>query len=279
MFSRKDKEIFKYTSIISQLFIPLCGVIFHLLLLYAFARDPVKCFRNLGMVLVINLAIADFLACCTMLLYYFIQMLDSTGGRLLFEFFGRSFAQISCFTIASLSIDRLVLVLYPIKHRCWIKKKVLTVWLSCLWILSVSYASKRFIFGVEQNYEKLLYEILAATLFFLTSFAYVLVCITMRKKIKNRAVLNELGNSHHSEQLRLHKEKNFLKTVILIASVTFISYIPVWIMIKVFGSNALAKTICTVILNLLFSINFAINPLIYILRFRNYRKTFKIFYF
>ena len=73
------------------------------------------------MALVTNLSIADFLACCTKLLYYFFQMLDSTAAKFLYEVFGRIVGQASFLTILSISIDRFLLVVFPIKHRCWIK--------------------------------------------------------------------------------------------------------------------------------------------------------------
>ena len=56
----QEKRIFSDSSMISQIFIHICGVI---LLLYAFGKDPLKCFKNLNMSFIINLAIADFLVC------------------------------------------------------------------------------------------------------------------------------------------------------------------------------------------------------------------------
>ena len=277
MSSQKEK-IFYYTSIISGLFIPLCGVILQLLLLYAFARDPLKCFKNLGMALVINLAIADFPACCTKLLYYFFQMFDFTGAKFLYEVFGRIVGQVSFFTILSISIDRFLLVVFPIRHRCWIKKKVLTAWLSLIWLLSVLYSLQRFIFSEEQKDEKLLYEGFTAALFLLSTVAYASVYIVLKKQVKNRAELNELGSIHNSEEVRLLKEKKFLKTIILIASLTFLSFTSGWIIITFFAKNSLPRIVFTVIFRALLAINFAVNPLIYIRRFPNYRKTFQMLY-
>ena len=59
MVSQEVKRIFSDISMISQIFVCICGVILHSLLLYAFGRDPLKCFKKLS----INLAIADFLVC------------------------------------------------------------------------------------------------------------------------------------------------------------------------------------------------------------------------
>jgi hypothetical protein len=47
MVSQEEKDIFENSAIIfAQLFIYICGVILHLLLLYAFLKDPLKCFKH-----------------------------------------------------------------------------------------------------------------------------------------------------------------------------------------------------------------------------------------
>ena len=115
MVSEKEKNIFENSTTIAQLFIYICGVILHLLLLYAFLKDPLKCFKNLGMSFVINLAIPDFLACFSLpfqFLNHNVQDLSSTLHLL-----NRSFANVSCLTIASISIDRLFMAVYPIQWR------------------------------------------------------------------------------------------------------------------------------------------------------------------
>ena len=42
-------------------------------ILYAFVKDPIKCFRNSGTYLIANLAIADLLACLQVPLYCLLQ--------------------------------------------------------------------------------------------------------------------------------------------------------------------------------------------------------------
>jgi hypothetical protein len=206
MVSQEEKDIFENSAMIfAQLFIYICGVILHLLLLYAFLKDPLKCFKNLGMSFVINLAISDLLVCFTLpfqFLNHDVQDLSST-----FHLLNRSFANASCLTIASISIDRLFMVVYPLKHRyCMIKGKVIAIWLLCIWLISISYSSKLFIFGFEHNYEELVYGGLVVALLLLSSIAYASICIALKKQSRNITARNA-SNGNRAEELRLLKEK------------------------------------------------------------------------
>ena len=46
------------------------GVVSHSLLLYAFFKDPLKCFKHSGTFLVINLEVADFIICLVSLVLH-----------------------------------------------------------------------------------------------------------------------------------------------------------------------------------------------------------------
>ena len=280
MVSQEEKRIFSDSSMISQIFIHICGVVLHSLLLYAFGKDPLKCFKNLKMSFIINLAIADFLVClispCGLLVK------NVTGVSPIVEFAARSCGNASLLTIASISVDRFLMVVYPIVHRQWTNRKKIAIWLSCIWLISICYALKRFIFGVEQNYEELVYGGLAAALFLLAAVSYASVYIALKRQSKNIAKQNNPSRTR-AEEVRLLKEKKFLRTIVIIASITVVSFIPGFIFIGVLANrimpvDSVVFQIISYISSLLMVINFAINPLIYFFRFPNYRRTFKILY-
>lgn len=276
MVSRKEKGIFSDSSMISQIFIHICGVILHSLLLYAFSKDPLKCFKNLRMSLIINLAIADFLVCFISPFRFLVENVADVCPAV--EFIGRSCANASLLTIPSISVDRFLMVVYPIKHRQWTKREEIAIWLSCIWLISISYALKRFIFGVEQNYEDLVYDVLAAVLFLLAAISYASVYIALKRQSKSITERNDT-NINRSEEVRLLKEKKFLKTIIIIASITVISFIPGGVFKYVFANRIVpVDSIIWYITSLLMVTNFAINPMIYFIRFPNYRRTFKILF-
>ena len=286
MSSREEKKIFSYSIIAIYTFIPFSGIILHGLLLNAFRKDPLKCLKRLGTALVINLAVSDFLFCVTILLQILRISLraDSEEAPLLLSFFTNIFVNVSSLTIASISVDRFVLIAYPIKHRYWITKKLIAVWMTFIWLVSLSYSLKRLIFGIQKNYEDVLYESLLVVLFSLTAVVYASVYIALKRKLKNRTELNEQNNyKQRDEELRLLKEKNFLKTIILIASITFVSYGPWWMLLhiypeSIFVMRSLDQWLLVTIYYLFLLTNFAVNPLIYIFRFPNYRRTFQILY-
>ena len=232
-----------------------------------------------------NLAFSDFFFCCTTLLYLLVfTVTDVKEVKLLLKSFLSSCANISCLTVASISVDRLFLVMYPIKRRCWIKKKIIAVWISLIWFVSVSYSLKRFIFGVEKKHENVMYCSFLVALFSLTSVVYASVYIALKRKLRNRTELNEGSEQRNrTEDVSLLKEKKFLKTIILIASITFAGFGPWWTFFYMFEKKLLVRDnlgywMLVTAFELFFLASFAINPLIYILRFHNYRKTFQVLY-
>lgn len=73
--------------------IDICGVVLHVLLFYAFLKDPLKCFKNFKMSFVINLGISDFLVCLSSLLKVLTRNTFSVIRRFLCHYcvhFGRS---------------------------------------------------------------------------------------------------------------------------------------------------------------------------------------------
>ena len=280
MVSQAEERIFNDSSIVSQIFIYVSGVILHSLLLYAFCKDPLKCFKNIRMFFIINLAISDFFVCFLSPFRFLVKNVTYLCSAV--EFVARICGNVSLLTIASISVDRFLMVVYPIKHRNWTNGKKISIWLSFIWFISISYALKRFIFGVEQNYENLVFGSVAAVLFLLAAISYASVYIAVKRQSTSITEENN-PNRNRSEEVRLLKEKKFLKTIIIIACFTVVSFIPGYILIYVLANgvvpvDSIAFQICLIVSDLLMATNFAINPLIYFSRFSNYRKTFKILY-
>ncbi len=273
------EEIIKYYKI-SVVVNYIFGIILHLLLLFAFVKDPLKRFKNVGTIFVINLAICDLMVCLLALLLIFKQ--DPKGWSSALDFPIPLSTSVSILTVVSISVDRFLLIVHPIKHRYWIKRKIIAIWLSCLWILGLSYPSKQFIFGYNQNYEDLVYSSIAVALLVLTSIVYGLLYVALKKQSRNMTERNE-SSQNRAEELRLLREKKFLKTIIFTACFTVAALVPGWILMrglrnKVLLEDSLVYLILLCIFAFLHAINFAINPLIYIIHFPNYQKTFQILY-
>ena len=86
-----------------------------------------------------------------------------------------------------------------------------------------------------------------------------------------------------AQEMRILKEKRFLKTIIIIACIAFICIVPFFALFLLRFSLLLvndlqAFMIFYAVSAVIYQINFAVNPLIYILRLPNYRKTFYLLY-
>ena len=115
------------------------------------------------------------------------------------EFFARSCRNASLLTIPSISVDRFLMVAYPIKHRQWTNRKVIAIWLSCIWLISSSYALKRFISGVKQNYEDLVHGGLVAVLFSLAGISYPSIYIPLKRQSRRIIEQNNSSRNHVEE--------------------------------------------------------------------------------
>ena len=121
---------------LSLLAIPIFGVIVNVLLLVAFIKDPLKCFRNSATYLVMNLAVSGSLPC---LLYSFLHAHKKTYS--IYVFLVSWLWIVSILSITFISIDRFLIVAYPMKYRILMKGKMILLWLAAIWIVSGIFAA------------------------------------------------------------------------------------------------------------------------------------------
>ncbi len=110
----------------------------------------------------------------------------------------------------------------------------------------------------------------------LSAVIYAATYHQLKKQSRNIA----LQNSRESRAIL--KEKKFLKTIILIACVAFLSTVPSMLFFQIYDSltrwNDILVKIFIEIFTFIFYTNFAVNPIIYVIRLPNYRKTFYLLY-
>ena len=260
-------------------FVIICviGVASNVLLLIAFSKDPLKCFRNSGTYLVMNLSVAD---CLTCIFAPFIHAMPKTSWYPVVEYFTLWSTFASLASILSVSIDRFILVAFPIRHRIWVKAKVIVMWLAAVWTMSCALPILRLFYGPGRNFEIYKYAF-CQTIIIPSVFFYAFTYYKLKKQSRNIASQN--SNEGWAQEQRVLKEKQFLKTIILIACIAFACTMPSLVFFQVYGSltsgqDNLEKTFQKVFM-CIFVINFAVNPFIYVVRLPNYRKTFRILYY
>ena len=251
------------------------GVVCQVCLLIAFIKDPLKCFRNSGTYLVANLAVSDLLMCLCSLC---VTMYKSKFW--IFKFLMWTSADASIFTLASISLDRFLMVVYPLKHRVVMGGKVVVIFLTCLWIGASIYPAKWFFF-VEHRVDHTVINCVEGGLIVCEAVFYGLTYRKLKQQSSNFASENL---SDRQQQVRVLKEKQFLRTIILVASIALTCILPTSIFYYFAvlqdspTNHGPAERIMMDIFPLMFLANFCVNPLVYLLRLPNYRKTFYLLY-
>ena len=133
-------EFTSKTIALSTVIISICilGVASNILLLLAFIKDPLKCFRNSGTYFVMNLSVSNCLASSISPFYLTVEygIPTTTASRLIIEHLAFWFGCVSFVLITSISVDRFLMVACPIKHRILMKGKLIILWLGAIWLVS-----------------------------------------------------------------------------------------------------------------------------------------------
>ena len=262
--------------VLPAVIICILGVISNVLLLVVFIKDPLKCFRNSGTYLVMNLSVSDCLTCLTASFYLTGPIVDFP----IFDFLMFWFPYVSYASIISVSTDRLLLVAFPIKHRILMRGKILIACIAAVWIVGCVIPTSR----LFSNRETLRiytfgYPTLCVIVIILSSVMYSSTYHKLKKQSRNMALQN--STEGRAQEIRILKEKRFLKTIIIIASIALFSVVPSLAFSLVYnalGLNTSASKVVGAISIFILSLNFALNSLVYIVRLPSYRKTFRLLY-
>ena len=271
----------QYThSNIPVIVIHIFGLTSNGLLLLALFKDPLKCFRNSATYFVINLSVSDCLTCIFSLIFYItsinIVKLRYETFQLLVQFCGCA----SIISTPTIAIDRLLMIVYPIKHRVFMRGKAVITWIMAIWFVSCAVTVTTCIFCSLGKDGKGVYTFWAFIIV-VSTVVYASTYYMLKKQSRNIAV--QTSNDTRAQRMRILKEKQFLRTIIIIACIAVIFVFPsmMFFQTSIFlnlNTRKLSATIVTKIFVCVFAINFAVNPLIYVLRLPNYRKTFFLLY-
>ena len=118
----------------------------------------------------------------------------------------------------------------------------------------------------------------------ITLSAVIYAATYHKLKKQSRNIAQQNSSESHAQEIRILKEKNFLNTIIIISSVAFLCIVPFMVFSRINSNpsnlrgNILVIQIFTKIFLFFFHANFAVNPIIYVIRLPNYRKTFYLLY-
>ena len=252
------------------------GAVLNILLLIALIKDPLKCFRNSATYLVMNLSVSDCLTCIISVCHR-VTKSDNNGVPFVFECLLMWFTSASIMSIFSVSVDRFLIVVYPIKHRIYTTGKIMILWLATIWVFTCVVALLKQFLAFRREAGA---YILASFFITLSGVMYALTYYKLKKQSRNLASFNSIAS--RAQEIRIMKEKKFLNTIVIIASIAFFCIVPAMTFFQT--SNSLHDTAPHVklftdkVFRLVFYLNFVVNPLIYASRLPNYRKTFYLVY-
>ena len=251
------------------------GVVSNVLLIVAFIKDPLKCFRNSGTYLVMNLSVSDCLMCLISLSFNITPRVTLCP---IFYFFVYWIGSASFVSITSISIDRFFMVVCPIKHRILMKDKFMILWIAGIWIMNCVIPLFKMLWDGGETIGRQALLTVSVIVIILSAVMYSSIYYKLKRQPRNVALQN--STETRAQEIRILKEKRFLKTIIIIACAAFVSTLPYLVIDLLNGYlhfNNVFAILYTVSVSI-FYINFAVNPLIYILRLPSYRKTFYLLY-
>ena len=253
------------------------GIICNILLLIGLIKDPLKCFRNSASYLILNLAFSDILTCVYEIgIIYWNPCIDTHGIQIF-----RIAEYISWLSILSMSLDRYLSVVHPLKYNILVTGKktfvvILLQWVFC--IISVLLS----IFFIRTEIYAL--HIIAFFLVFFSTFFYVKTAYQLKEKSRCLMRQEDISlTAKRSQNVRLLNEKRFLWTIFLTSVITITTLMPLVMYKNVsthtrYGDGNTTTSHVYIFLYTLFVINFVVNPLIYCLRLRKYRKTCRLLF-
>ena len=243
--------------------IGLSGVILHVLLLVAFIKDPLKCFRNSATYLVANLAVSDLII--SLCGPYFIWF----RHWILHIIMGLTYG-VTLVAIVSIAVDRYVMVIYPFKHHYLMSGKKVLIWITSIWTLSSFHAVVEVVLFSFNVYNFFVNVFLAVTIILVTGVLYVLMSIALRRQTRNLVLDDASAGSNRSQVTRFLKETicedNTIGSVYCIDRYC-----------AILGGFLYTNILIHFLMALCF-FTFASNPLIYFLRLPKYRKSFFLLY-
>ena len=274
-----------------------CGILLNSLLIVAFHKDPLKVLHSPSGVFILNIAVIDFTASCTFLLaasfrssvfcYVHLETIFSLDG--VTNFLSAFFSTLPFASYLCLAVERFCSIALPLWHRVHVTTRACRYWVLALWLFyfileGLIVTLQTFLYGIlaKMSFVRLAFTwttFLCTLVFYLASYISIQ---RQRRQLQNR---EDINNTKTSIKMRLKNEQTFLVTISIVCSLLFLSFIPFAVMIAIYipvldnpeGADRddfpYAKWGIIAI-----TINFAINPILYLWRLPKYRKTFKKLY-
>ncbi|XP_028417612.1 sphingosine 1-phosphate receptor 1-like [Dendronephthya gigantea] len=259
----------------------------NVMLLFGIYRNPLKCFRNPTTYFITNLAIADLLNA----LYYLVQVLATqttyktaycfpAPWPRMFSAIGNVAYFITVPSVTILALERYVSIAHPLWHQVKVTSRLCFTCIALVWIVTATYTA---IIQLINSGWAIFVTIYPSVFYLTTVLIYVLACISIRKhRFSFSTDSTKSDIAKRMTQLRLRNQNRFLTTVFIINVVLLGGIVP--IIVGTYLSNTIEGPVSSTLdvlsflVDILFFLNMAVNPFLYIWRLPKYRKTFLVMY-
>ena len=226
--------------------------------------------RKRTMFLVINLTVAELLAgVVSMFLMMFVPECDTLHSTILHAV-GIFFIAASLVSVSLISLDRLHATLRPFRH-CLIGKYVYYKVIACSWVIALFMAS---VFGIFKETAKgTSVWCVTFSYTFITFFIIAVSFISIRMNVKKTS---------HSHSGVISSETKLSMTLFIMIAAYMLTILPLssWWVLECSRSCKFQSSNVNIqeAMEVLYSTNAIVNPLIYALRMREFRKGIKVIF-
>ena len=260
-----------------QLSILFLGIIANVLLIFSHWKDPFRFFKNTTSLFVRNIAVIDIIVAVVWIIRISVMLSFGRKPEIISNIWVGFTAMSPC-AFLCFAIERFLSVAFPLWYRVRVTiqtcRKVLLA--TCIAHTAIQTVAV-FVFSVDDKRD---FMLCYATPMFLSVyifyFATYIALRRQRNELKQRQNVSQ--GTLNAMRARQKQEKRFLITIAIVCIILMIVFLPVLGMRTLIVLLHLRTPGTQSALQILLSINYLVNPIIYLIRLPRYRKTFKKLY-
>lgn len=208
------------------------GFFVNLLTILAHVIDPLRLFRNLSSMFVLNITVLDcgfsviWLICYALYLAECSEFTQSDYVVLLLTLAIR-LATMTAIAYFSLALELYLSISRPLWHRVKMTHKVCRSWIVATWVLHLTFHEVTIRFLIPARYETFFYGCYAMIFFFAIQSLNLATFLSLRKQSRSLGERSDVDEStSRALKRRQDNEKRFFVTVAISSIIQTVSFVP-----------------------------------------------------
>lgn len=271
--------------IISEIVLATLAILLNFTLLFVLYKNPLKRFRDPFNVFITSMAVADTLTVTSLLLSKVLSLVTyplPTVAEVVLGSFLVSGTQSSFLVATCLTLDRLVAVTFPFRHKVFMTTRRACFANLAIWVLSLSLDQ---LVHIEPRFLVLWFQIYAAEILSLCVTSLVIYPVILMKFLRDEARRAESMTCDPRQKWRdrrIRLKKHMTRTVLLV-TVTMVIFTVPYFLSSLFVWCGCTRCLLSpvfqrllVFYRIIYVSYFGINPIIYAWRLSEYRRSLSI---